>query len=114
MATVYIYRPKAFLGFALHPTIMLDGQDLINVENGTVWMGSFQPGHYVFLMDDEGSGAELDLAAGEAYYIKVEIVPGFWKGGGRATLMAKEQGQLEIKKLRPLPKDEIEHAAFKH
>ncbi|MGZ8831414.1 MAG: DUF2846 domain-containing protein [Thermoanaerobaculia bacterium] len=113
MATVYIYRPKAFVGFALHPTVMLDGQDLINVANGTVWAGNFKPGHYVFQMDDKKSGAELDLQAGELYYFRVEIVPGMWKGGGRMTLMAKEQGSLEIKNLAPLAPTEVEHPMFK-
>ena len=113
MATVYIYRPKAFMGMALHPTMMLDGKDLINVANGTVWLALFNPGHYVFQMDDKRSGAELDLKAGESYYMKVEIVPGMWKGGGKMTLMMKEQGSLEIKDLKPLPAKEGEHPMFK-
>ncbi len=108
-----MYRPKEFVGFALRPTVMLDGKDLINVKNGTVWVGSFKPGHYVFQMDDKKSGAELDLKSGESYYFRVDIVPGFWKGGGRMTMMAKEQGSLEIQKLPPLPKDEVEHPMFK-
>jgi hypothetical protein len=113
MATVYIYRPKAFVGFALHPTVMLDGKDLINVANGTVWAGNFKPGQYVFQMDDKKSGADLDLKPGELYYFRVEIVPGVWKGGGRMTLMAKEQGSLEIKGLPPLAPSEVEHPMFK-
>jgi hypothetical protein len=40
-------------------------------------------------------------------------VPGFWKGGGKMTMMAKEQGSLEVQKLPPLPKDEVEHPMFK-
>jgi uncharacterized protein DUF2846 len=113
MATVYIYRPKAFVGFALHPTVMLDGKDLINVVNGTVWAGNFKPGKYLFQMDDKKSGAELDLKPGEIYYFRVEVVPGMWKGGGRMTLMAKEQGSVEIKGLNPLNPNEVVHPMFK-
>lgn len=112
-ATVYIYRPKAFVGFALRPTVTLDGQDLINVKNGTVWVGKFTPGIYKIQMDDKKSGAEVDMKPGLAYYFRVDIVPGFWKGGGRMTMMAKEQGSLEIQGLDPLPKDEVEHPSFK-
>ncbi len=110
---VCIYRMKQFVGFALHPTVMLDGKDLINVSNGTAWTGTFKPGHYLFQMDDKKSGAALDLKPGETYYFRVDIVPGFWKGGGRMTLMAKEQGTLESKDLPALPVAEIEHPDFK-
>ncbi len=113
MATVYIYRPKAFVGFALHPTVMLDGKDLINVVNGSVWAGNFKPGKYLFQMDDKKSGAELDLKPGETHYFKIEVVPGMWKGGGKMTLMAKEQGSVEIKGLTPLNPNEVEHPMFK-
>jgi Protein of unknown function (DUF2846) len=112
-ATVSIYRPKAFGGFALHPTVMLDGQDLVNIANGTVWSGKFKPGHRKFQMDDKQSGAEIDLKAGESYYFRVEIVPGLWKGGGRMTMMAKEQGSLDVQNLAPLSKNEVVHPAFK-
>ncbi len=112
-AKVYIYRPKEFVGFALHPTVMLDGKDLINVSNGTSWVGNFKPGHYLFQMDDKKSGAALDLKPGDVYYFRVEIVPGFWKGGGRMTMMAKEQGSQEVLNLAPLPMSEVAHPAFK-
>jgi hypothetical protein len=112
-AVVYVYRPKAFVGWALHPTLMVDGKDLVNIANGTMWSGHFTPGHYVFQMDDKQSGAELDLKSGETYYMKIEIVTGFWKGGGKMTLMAREQGGLEVKALKPLPEKEVEHPDFK-
>ncbi|HEX9492682.1 MAG TPA: DUF2846 domain-containing protein [Thermoanaerobaculia bacterium] len=112
-AKVYIYRTKEFAGFALRPTVMLDGHDLINVKNGTVWVGNFKPGHYKFQMDDKKSGAEVDLKPGDAVYFRVDIVPGFWKGGGKMTMMAKEQGSLEVQNLTPLPPGEVADPNFK-
>jgi len=112
-ARVYIYRTKEFVGFALRPTVMLDGHDLINVKNGTVWVGNFKPGHYKFQMDDKKSGAEVDLKPGDAIYFRVDIVPGFWKGGGKMTMMAKEQGALEVQNLAPLPPGEVADPNFK-
>lgn len=107
-ATVYIYRPKAFMGFALRPTVMLDGKDLVNIGNGKLYTGYFSPGTYKFEMDDKKSGAKLDLKPGEAYYMRVEIVPGLWKGGGRMTLMDPRQGSTEIEGLEAVPATEVE------
>jgi len=112
-ATVVIYRESNFAGGALRPTVMLNGQDFVNVGNGRVFIGAFQPGHYVFQMDDKKSGTELDLRAGQTVYMKVEIGPGFWKGGGRLTQTASEQGSFEAKRLQVMENKEIEIAAYR-
>jgi len=112
-AAVVIYRDSNFAGSALRPTVMLNGQDFVNIGNGRVFVGSFQPGHYVFQMDDKKSGTEVNLAAGQAVYMKVEIVPGFWKGGGRLTQVAPEQGAFEAKRLQLIDSNEIEIAAYR-
>jgi hypothetical protein len=113
MATVVIYRESNFQGSALRPTVMLDGRDFVNVGNGKVFVGTFRPGHYVFEMDDKKSGTEVDLKPGSSVYLKVEIVPGFWKGGGRLIQMAPEQGAFEAVRLDLMPEDEIEIATYR-
>lgn len=113
MATVIIYRESNFAGGALRPTVMLDGKDFVNVGNGRVFVGAFRPGHYVFQMDDKKSGTELNLKPGQTVFMKVEIVPGFWKGGGRMTQVASEQGGFEAKRLQLMPESEIEIAAYR-
>jgi hypothetical protein len=112
-ATVVIYRERNFAGAALRPTVMLNGQDFVNVGNGRVFVGAFQPGHYALQMDDRKSGTELDLRPGQVVYLRVEIVPGFWKGGGRMTQMASEQGSFEARRLQLTESREIEIAAYR-
>lgn len=112
MATVVIYRESNFYGSALRPTVMLDGQDFVNIGNGRVFVGAIPRGHYVFEMDDRKSGTEVELKPGQAVYMKVELVPGFWKGGGRLLQVAPEQGAFEAKRLELLPAQEIENPAF--
>jgi hypothetical protein len=112
-AAVVVYRESNFMGAALRPTVMLNGQDFVNVGNGRVFVGAFQPGHYVFQMDDRNSGTEVDLTPGKAIYMKVDIVPGVWKGGGRLTQMAPEQGSFEAQRLQLLEPKEIEIAAYR-
>ncbi len=113
MATVVIYREGNFMGGGLRPTVMLNGKDFVNIGSGRVFIGKFSPGHYAFEMDDRKSGTEVDLHAGQVLYMKVEIVPGFWKGGGRLTQMAPEQGAFESRRLQLLPANEIEMAAYR-
>ena len=113
MATVVIYRPKSFMGMALQPTVMLDGEELIDARNGTMWTGKFKPGKYNIQMDDKKSGGEMDLKAGETYYLRVEIVPGVFKGGGRMTQVTSSQGEKDTAKLNPLPAAEVKHTMFK-
>jgi hypothetical protein len=107
-ATIYIYRQKAFMGMALRPTVMVDGKDLVNMGNGRLYVGYFTPGSYDFRMDDKKSGAKLDLKAGDVYYMRVDIVPGFWKGGGKLSLIDAKQAVDEVKGLTPIEAKEVE------
>ncbi len=113
MATVIIYRERNFMGAALRPTVMLNGKDFVNVGNGRVFVGAFRPGHYVFQMDDKKSGTELDLRAGQAIYMKVDLVAGMWKGGGRLSQIAPEQGRFEAQRSQLMPAKEIEISSYR-
>jgi hypothetical protein len=113
MATVVIYRGSSFAGSALRPTVMLGGKEFVNVGNGVVFVGAFRPGHYAFEMDDKKSGTALDLTPGKSVFLKVEVVPGFWKGGGRLIQMAPEQGKFEASRLQLIPEREIEIPSYR-
>ncbi len=110
---VAMYREGNFYGSALRPTVVLNGNDLVNVGNGRVSVSAIPSGHYVFEMDDRKSGTEVDLKPGQAVYMKVEVVQGFWKGGGRLLQVAPEQGAFEAKRLEPVNGLEIENPAFR-
>ncbi|MBA3608093.1 MAG: hypothetical protein H0W43_06230 [Chthoniobacterales bacterium] len=112
MAMVVLYRESNFYGSALRPTVVLNGNDLVNIGNGRVFVSAIPPGHYVFEMDDRKSGTEVDLKPGQAVYMKVELVQGFWKGGGRLLQVAPEQGAFEAKRLEPVDSREIENPSF--
>jgi hypothetical protein len=113
MATVIIYRPSASLGGLLRPTVLLNGKDLVNVGNGKVFVAAVRPGHYTFEMDDKKSGTAVTLKNGQKVYLKVEIVPGFWKGGGKLTEAAPTQGEFEAVRLDLIETREIEDPNFR-
>jgi hypothetical protein len=47
-AVVYVYRPKAFVGWALHPTLMVDGKDLVTSRTERCGAGTSHPGIMCF------------------------------------------------------------------
>lgn len=113
VATMVIYRPRVGLGAALRPTVVLDGTDLVNIGNGKVFVAALVPGHHTFEMDDKKSGSAVDLKAGQDVYLKVEIVPGFWKGGGKMTQVVSSQGNYESTRLDPIESKEIENPSYR-
>ncbi len=103
-ATVYVYRYKQYVGSALSPSVYCDEVQLARMDNGRYFSVAVAPGKHAFRSNDKQSGLELDMKAGQTYFIRVEIATGFWKGHGRLIHMTSEQGSYELKskKLQPL------------
>ena len=108
-ATVHFYRYKQFVGSALAPAVFYDGSELAHMENGRYFTATLNPGKHSFTSNDKQSGVDLDLKAGEEYFIRVEIATGFAKGHGRLVLVPKEQGTYELQsdKLKPLDEKKV-------
>src|SRR6266704_4063181 len=69
-ATVYVYRYKQFVGSALAPSVYCDDAELARMENGRYFSATVDPGKHSFLSNDKQSGVELDMNAGEQYFIR--------------------------------------------
>jgi len=106
-ATVYIYRYKQFVGSALSPSVYCDDNELARMTNGRFFAAKLSAGKHIFHSNDKQAGIDVDLKAGQDYYIRVELATGMMKGHGRLVLVAPEQGGYEIKKLKPLDADKI-------
>jgi hypothetical protein len=111
-ATVYVYRYKQFVGSALAPSVYCDETELARMENGRYFTVKLDPGKHMFRSNDKQSGTELDMKAGQEYFLRVEIATGLMKGHGRLVLMSPEQGGYELKssKLRPLDSNKVANA----
>ena len=102
-AVVYVYRYKQFVGSALQPSVYCDEMQLARMENGRYFSVRIDPGKHTFRSNDQQSGVELDVKAGQEYFLRVEIATGMLKGHGRLVLTAPEQGRFEVKAgLKPL------------
>lgn len=113
-ATVYVYRYKQFVGSALEPSVYCDDAQLAKMTNGRYFTVKVDPGKHTFHSNDKQSGVELDLKAGQEYFIRLEIATGLMKGHGRLTLVAPEQASYELKsdKLRPIDSGKVVNAAL--
>src|SRR6195256_528502 len=113
-ATVYVYRYKQFVGGALSPSVYCDEAELARMENGRYFSVKLDPGKHNFHSHDKQSGIELDVKAGQEYFVRVEIAAGFAKGHGRLILVPAEQGGYELKssKLKPLDSKKVVNATL--
>jgi hypothetical protein len=107
-ASVYVYRYKQFVGSALQPSVYCDDAQLARMENGRYFTAKIDAGKHTFRSNDQQSGMELDLQAGQEYFLRVEIATGMLKGHGRLVLTAPEQGRFEVKAgLKPLDEGKV-------
>lgn len=99
---IYFYRIKQFAGSALEPSVFCDEKELARMDNGRYFAVDLEPGEHTCRMGDKQTGFVVNTKAGEEYYAKITIEAGVWKGHGRITLLQKEQGAFELKKVKPL------------
>ena len=72
------------------------------MDNGRYFGVTLDPGKHTCRMGDRQTGFEVELKPGEEYYAKITIDTGLLKGHGRLTLLQKEQGAFELKKVQLL------------
>jgi len=104
---IYFYRIKQFTGSALEPSVFCDDKELARMDNGRYFVVTLEPGKHTCRMGDKQTGFEIDMKPGEEYYARITIDMGFLKGRGRLTLLAKEQGAFELKKVKLLAADKV-------
>jgi hypothetical protein len=102
MATVYVYRKKNFGTRNMQPSVYADEVEVARMDDGKYFIIKLAPGKHKIEVNKGHSGAEIDMKAGEQYYFRVEMIPGFWKARGSIDFIQKEQGALEIQKMKPL------------
>ena len=104
---IYFYRIKQFTGSALEPSVFCDEKELARMDNGRYFVVTLEPGKHTCRMGDKQTGFEIDMKPGEEYYAKITIDMGLFKGRGRLTLLANEQGAFELKKVQLLGADKV-------
>lgn len=101
-AVVYVYRKKNFGTRNMQPSVYVDNVEVARMDDGKYFIIKLDPGKHALEVNKGHSGAQIDMKAGEKYYFRVEMIPGFWKARGSVDYMQKEQGVLEVQKMKPL------------
>jgi len=102
-AVVYVYRNRNSSGPPPNsPSVFCDQQELARMQNGRYFSIRLDAGKHSFRSTEGQSMADLDVKAGQTYYIRGEVVPVRLKPRGRLTLMSSEQGASEVRMLKPI------------
>jgi hypothetical protein len=106
-ATVFIYRPKKWVGRGLEPSVFVDKTELARMDNGRFFALKLKPGKHIVHMTDDEKGYAIEMGAGETYFFRIGLEAGVWKGQGKITLDDRDRALKEIKKLKFIGKDKI-------
>jgi uncharacterized protein DUF2846 len=102
-AVVYVYRNRNSSGPPPNsPSVFCDERELARMQNGRYFSIRLEAGKHSFRSTEGQSMADLDVKAGQTYYIRGEVVPVRLKPRGRLTLMSLEQGASEARMLKPI------------
>jgi hypothetical protein len=103
-AVVYVYRLQGGSGPPPNsPSVYCDEQELARMQHGRYFSIRLDAGKHSCRSTDGQSVVELDVQAGQTYYIRGEVVPVRGKPRGAITRMPPEQGASEVRTLKPLP-----------
>ena len=104
---MHVYRQRRYVGGALAPSIYVDHKQIARVGNGRRVTLRLTPGTHTISSDDKTSEIDLEVKPGGDYYVRIDEVPGAFKGHGRLTLVLPEQGAPEYKLAKPIEKDRV-------
>jgi hypothetical protein len=82
--------------------VFCDDHELARIQNGRYFSVRLDPGKHSFKSTDEKSAVDLDVKAGQTYYIRGEVVPVKLKPRGKLIQMSTEQGNSEAHTLKPI------------
>jgi Protein of unknown function (DUF2846) len=106
-ATVYVYRPGKFMGKALEPSVFLDEQKLLDMDNGRYFTLKLDPGKHTVRSNEKDSEIDQTWEAGKKYYIKITIATGMMKGHGQMGMVTEKLALREMEKLQPLDAEKV-------
>lgn len=95
------YREKRFVGAALNTSVHVDDLEIADMDNGCYIIVKVKPGEHKLYADEMEDAITVKVEAGKAYYFRMELAMGLWKGHGRLKEVDIATGEQEFKKWNP-------------
>ena len=106
VAHVLIYRPHQGPGGGFYPTITIDDKPIVKISNGRRCSVRITLGPHTIKSDDKSSAISIDAKGGQEFFVSVQELPGApFKGRGKLTLVAPEQGRAEYRLAKPVEEE---------
>ena len=99
-ATIIFYRPGAFYGKALHPSIYVDGQEIGRLKSGKYIAYQTTPGKHLLTSSKKDTAVEVTASHDQPQYVEMMIQTGTWRGAGRLVPVPADEGKQKSDKLK--------------
>jgi len=111
-AILHVYRPHHLTAAAQKPYIYIDGKKITPIANSQEIRMLLTPGKHTIsvskkYLENELPINDLDMAAGNEYWIRVDISAGAWAAHSKLYIVPTHQAQLECKRMEEIRIGEV-------
>jgi hypothetical protein len=99
-ATIIFYRPGAFYGKALKPSIYVDGNDIGRLKSGKYISYQTTVGKHSLASSKKDTVIEVEITSDQPQYVEMLIQSGTWRGAGRLIPVPGEEGKRKAEQLK--------------
>jgi hypothetical protein len=104
---LHVYRPHHLTAAAQKPYIYIDGKKITPIANSQEIRMLLTPGKHTIsvskkYLENELPINDLDMAAGNEYWIRVDISAGAWAAHSKLYIVPTDQAQLESKRMEEI------------
>lgn len=98
-SVIIFYRPKMHMGSALDLTIVDNGKQIMDIQNGQFIRYVADPGNHRFHTDTMAIDKPLtvNLEAGKTYYVRTGLRQGMWTGTWYLSRVYEEEAIQELR-----------------
>lgn len=99
-ATIIFYRPGAFYGKALKPSIYVDGNEIGRLKSGKYISYQTTAGKHSLSSSKKDAEVEVSVTGDQPQYVEMLIQNGTWRGAGRLVPVPAEEGKHKADQLK--------------
>lgn len=98
--TIIFYRPGAFYGKALKPSIYVDGNEVGRLKSGKYISYQTTAGKHSLASSKKDAEIEVNVSSNQPQYVEMMIQSGTWRGAGRLVPVPADEGKRKAEQLK--------------